>query len=240
MNGWDRIYEAFSERFFAPAFYIICVSVAFVTGFISHRNSKLGKVFLVYLAVDMIMFYLDNYIEFFSGISKKEAHFFVNTTNILISIIEIGVYLLFFRLILRNKRIKLFITLFQIIFPLLVISLFLMNSIESFKFISWLWLFDLIGTFELLILIVPAFVFYIELFSLAPKEILANKPTFWITTGIFLFSILSIPYYTISHYLFETKYRYVNAIAAPFFYLPLSFNYILLSRAFICKRPLTA
>jgi hypothetical protein len=238
MTGWEKWANFYQRIFYTPAVYISCVVIAIIAGFIFHRKSKLGKLFLLYLSLDLVIYILDVYVRNFSTLSGKEKGLFFDTTNVLICFTELNIYICFFEEISLYQKIRKLFPFFRLIF-LVTTFLYGINLIKLFRFIAPAKFADYIAVAEFLILLLPSFTYYIKLFSENPKEILLDRPSFWITTGILLFSILSIPFYLIGYYLFSYKYKYYTEISAVLFYVPLAINYILLSKAFLCRKPLT-
>ena len=45
--------------------------------------------------------------------------------------------------------------------------------------------------------------FYHKLFKIIPNKIITNEPSFWFVTGLFFYSCISIPFYTLHNYIKE-------------------------------------
>lgn len=238
MTGLERWANFYHRSFYLPAIYILCVIAALISGFIFHRKSKLGKLFLLYLFIDLIIYALDDYYRNFYRLTRASMDVFSTSTNVLVCLVELLVYLSYFQKISRHKKLKKLYSFFKLLLFLLVFIYGLM-LIPQFKFSSTTKITEYIAATEFLMLLIPSFVYYIDLFLKDTEEALFTRPSFWITTGIFLFIILSIPYYSINYYLLSNKYSHYNEITAVFFYVPLILNYFLLTKAFLCRRPLT-
>ena len=238
MNGWEEVIEYWQETFFVVPAYTLCVIIAAITGLIFHRKSKIGNLFLLYLSVDFTIVFLDDCLSLFLVWSKESKNIYRNITNVVICLVELNVYLYFFSEVIQSKKVKRSFAFLKAIFSTAMI-LFGINCFGALRFIPLRKFTQYIGAIEFLILLIPSFTFYSELFSNNSNEDILKRPSFWITTGIFLLSILSIPFYLIDYYLVINKFPYLNNFAALLFYTPLAFNYLLLSKAFLCKRVLT-
>jgi hypothetical protein len=239
MNSWEKIDDYWQRTFFMLPAYILCLIIAILTGLIFHRKTKLGWLFLLYLLLDLIILFLDGYVGYFLDWPRKNVAVFRSITNALIIFVELNVYLYFFSQVIKSQKIKKSLSLLKAAF-LIVIVLFGINCFHILRFIPINKFGHYIGALEFLILLLPSFVFYSELLSSNLKEDILKRPSFWITTGIFLLSILSIPFYLIDYYLTVNNLPYLDNFAGILFYTPLSFNYLLLSKAFVCKKVLTA
>lgn len=235
MNSWERFIQNLEEDYYVSVLYILLVIVAIIIGFIFHRRNNIGKIFLSYLFFDLSMFVLGAYIGYFSNVTHYLHGVVQQVTNTLICIVELNTYFFFFAIILKSRKIKTFLFWGRVFFSLLLIP-FAINLIESLRVIPVRKFSEYIGVIEFSLIVIPSMVYYKELFGKEPVERLANLPSFWITTGVFSMAVFSIPFYSIGYYLAANKhYEHITV----FFYLPLAINYILLSRGFICKNPLT-
>jgi len=238
MTEWEKWIKYYQRTFYLPAIYILCVITVIIVGLIFHRNNKSGRLFLIYLFLDSIIYSIDEYYRSFTKLSPQDRDLLITSTNVLVSFAELNAYLFFFGKILQHKKVRKLFLFFRLFFFLLIL-IYTINLIKGLRFTSMFKFAEYISTTEFLILLVPSLLYYIKLFSENSKEILMGRPSFWITTGIFLFIILSIPYYLINHYLLFNKYRYYSEVTIVFFYIPLILNYILLTKAFLCRKPLT-
>lgn len=190
----------------------------------------MGKLFLFYLLFDFAISIFDLFIVPSHGVVRKNIFFSI--TNAIIGLIELAVYYFFFFHILVNKKIKQALTLlFVILFILSLLYIFRgFDSLKvSFVFIGWL-----ISVIEFLFLLLPCFTFYLELFVRKPIIDLFERPSFWITTGIFFYAIISIPFYLVGNLSYKQA-----IIPALLYYAPIVLNLFFLTKAFLCQKPLT-
>jgi hypothetical protein len=238
-SGWYKEIQELHRNYYLPIVYILSVIIALILILLFHRRNKFGKLFAAYLTFDFIIFILDEYVANFSTMSGKTADLFVSITNAFISFFELILYIYFFKKILVNKKVKAFISAGQWIFILIFLT-YVANLFHAIKFTPWIKFSNLVTATELSLLLIPCFSFYFELLTKDSTEILVQRPTFWISTGVFVFSALSIPYYSLIYYLMKYDHEAFFKIAPVLFFIPLTLNYIFLSIAFLCKKPLTA
>lgn len=89
---------------------------------------------------------------------------------------------------------------------------------------------------EALYILLPCFSYFIQLFKTPPILELTNEPSFWVTSGLTLFFLLSLPMFYISKH-FETENLFVISNASIYIGYTIVFLFIL--RAYICKRKVT-
>ena len=205
-------------------------------GIIYVRFQKFGLLFLLYLLIDFSFFNVATYLQYFSNATLGEVKTFTNNTNILISFVELVIYYYYFKIILTSKRTKLTMSILCISFTTLVV-LYLTNRL-SFPGVSKTYLSYGISAIGLTFLTLPCISYYFQLLRTNSEIDLFNKPSFWIVSGIFFYSILSIPYYLLDNFFNTNKSNYRIMLSAILYYLPFTMNFIFLSKAFVCRRQL--
>jgi hypothetical protein len=89
---------------------------------------------------------------------------------------------------------------------------------------------------EALYILLPCFSYFIQLFKTPPILQLTNEPSFWVTSGLTIFFLLSLPMFYISKH-FETDNLSVISNSSIYFGYTLVFLFIL--RAYLCKPKVT-
>lgn len=236
MDGFDKLLTRWSDAFYGEPFLALCELTALIIGLIFIRSYRIGQFLLFYIISDFIILIIDLYLMAFSNNTRTEKNTFMGLTNALIAYIELSVYYYFFSKTLNSSRIKVFMKISFYFFTLIMI-LFLTN-IFQFTFTSQRYLSTSIGVVEFILIIPVCLTYYLELFD-NPSINLFQRPSFWITTGIFFYAVLSIPYYLIFDFLYSIKYLWFIQTSSLFFYIPFGINFLFLTRAFLCKKQLT-
>ena len=232
----DKLIENFSKYYYTPLLMLIVEATALVIAIIYIRKTKIGKVFIFYIAFDFCILIIDCFLMSYPGISQKFISYFQDTTNTLIAYIELLVYFYFFRKILEGNKIKKNLTRLVVIYSVVIIIFFT----TKFGFVTnrYGYIAYITGAIEFIFLLVPCVYYFLHLFKSNSLLRLTDRPSFWIVTGIFFFSLISIPYYLLSRYFFSTQYEF-RLFNAVFYYIPFTANFIFLIKAFSCKKPLT-
>ncbi len=231
-----NLFEYFKTNYFGPLLVILFEAVAITAGLKYARNDKIGIGLIFYLIIDLLIFVFGIYIMRFSELGQTEINRFIYKTNLLISVIELFAYYCFFSTILKNKKIIQILKFTIPVFILLVI-VFMITELKFWS-INYTYTSNLISVLGFILLILPCIVFYGHLLKTDSILGLFDRPSFWITTGIFFFCLTSIPFYLIDRYLSYNRYEFKKMLNLAFFYIPLSFNFIFLTRAFLCKKKL--
>ena len=236
MKGWEGLINEWQTHFFILPLYFLLSLLALVICIIYHRKEKIGVLFITYLLFDLIVYLNDDYRKYFSHYTSKETLVLISLSNGLIYIIEFFVYSFFFLSVLKYKTSKRIVKIFLLLFGVATIYYlgvaFQPSSIHIRK------LSNFFSSLEYLFLTTMSLLYYFELFSLAPKDDILKKPSFWITNGIFIMCLISLPYILIDFTLAFNK-KFNRILVVFFFYMPICFNSIFLTKALLCKKPLS-
>ena len=213
--------------------------LALIIAIVYGRKYKTGRFFVFYIAFDILVFCIDTTLNSLTTVSFKSFQYFVIYSNSLISMVELYAYFYFFHSVFQSKKIRISILILSVIYLLLII----IYSISGFSFLFHSARFDyasyLLGAIEFIFLIPFCFIYFNKLISTSSKLKILERPSFWITTGIFFFSLISIPYYLLYVYIFKAYKPYSTVFSAALYYTPFVINFIFLIKAFLCRKPLT-
>ncbi len=237
MSGWEKMFESWHERYYDEPFMFVCELTAIILGLIFQRKSRVGQFFIFYAILDILILVFDIYLSSFSRLTGKEFNNSLLISNCFSFLGEIIAYFFFFELTLKNKLIKQSISVLRVIFIILVVA-HLLNVFVLHRPITGNDMYYL-GVVELLFLIVPCLFYFAELFSKPSVKGLFQRPSFWITTGVFFYAFISIPMYFIIDYLLKSKYQYYDEITWLLFSFPFGISFLFLSKAFTLKTELT-
>jgi len=233
----ERLIEYLQERYYLELIMFLTELTALVIGCIYVRKNRVGQFFIFYIAFDLGIWITGFYLDINQDLSKKSISNFVDYTNTLVAFAELLIYYYFFSKVLSGIRIRNLIKLLTVFYSLLVI----IYITTKFSFFTSRigYLSNLMGVIEFLFLLPPCFVFFYQLITNRSRLKLFERPSFWIITGIFLYSLLSIPFYLVDRYIFINNLDIKKIIGSVFFYVPFTLNFAFLSKAFLCKRTLT-
>ncbi len=208
-----------------------------IIGLLYVRKEKSGRLFIAYIAFDFCILLAVLYMETNLRISRKFYSYFQFTSNTLVAYVELLVYFYFFKKILKGNRINILLTRLSVIYSIIII-IFLATKfgidITRYSYIAYM-----TGAIEFVFMLVPCVYYFLHLFKVNSPLPLTNRPSFWIVTGIFFFSLISIPYYLLNRYFFSTQNELRYLFNAVLYFIPFTANFIFLIKAFLCKKPLT-
>lgn len=210
--------------------------LAIVIGIIYVRKQKIGLFFLFYLGFDFLVLNVDIFLISFLERTDKLTSEFVVISNSLISAVELFIYNYFFYKVIQNKRIR-----FVLKFTSFSFTLFLLLTLLNVHF-GQLWnkgySTQILSSIGFIFLLIPCTVYYFEIMNKKSGVNLFDRPSFWITSGIFFYAVISIPYYLVDMYFLRNRYEYSTALSIALFIIPFSINFLFLIKAFLCRKSL--
>jgi len=215
----------------------VAETIALIMAIIYLRKTKVGRGFIYYIGFDYLVLLLGMAQLLYKDLDLTFQHLFVRITNPLIATIELLTYYFFFSKLLLSKKVKELMKILSIIFVLIVVA----YNITRAPFLKGVdkYIADAIGSLEFIFLLPPAVQYYFQLLNTTSEINLFDRPSFWIVTGIFLYSLISIPYYLLQTYLVSNFTQFSFALEAAFYFMPFTLNFIFLIRGILCKKPLT-
>ncbi len=237
MSGFQKLISLFEREYYSGLLLIIIEIIALVIGLKLIKDQKLGRLFLFYLLVDLIIILSDYLLLAFSNKSIYEIRFFIHLTNVLISLIELFVYSYFFIKVLNNPYFTIF---FRVSFAIFLF-IFIIYLLTQFKFLNFntRYTSSLITVLGFTILIPGCIKYYRNIILNKSNYDLFERPSFWVTTGFFFYSIISIPFNLMFNYIIYTESSYRFIFSALLYNIPFALNFIFLIKSFSCRQPLT-
>jgi hypothetical protein len=237
MSGWEKMLESWHRKYYDSPFMFVCELIAIILGLIYQRKNKIGQFFICYTIIDILILILNNYLQNFLNFTNKELDNSLLITNTFSFLGEILAFLFFFQCTLQGKLIKRLIPVLRNTFIILATS----HLLNIFLFHRALTSNDMyyLGAIEFFFLMIPCLFYFAELFTKPSAKGLFKRPSFWITTGIFFYTFVSIPYYFIVEYLSKSGYQYYYELSVLLFSIPYGITFLFLSKAFTLKTELT-
>lgn len=153
-------------------------------------------------------------------------NYFLKITIVCFLVVEIIVVYHFFyhnpvlskitKLILPFALLSFFILLWQIVYPNIRRKVLISDTYFA----------------EALFILFPCFSYFFQLLKIPPTLSLTNEPSFWVTAGLMIYFLLSLPMFFIPKY-FETPNLY--EISSTSTYIGYTIIFLFLSRAYLCN-----
>lgn len=240
-NFLDKLFNQWEKLYFTAFLWFVCAIFAFIAGLKNYQKEIVYKSFLLYaLSNILLMTVTYDFLIIYFNINSIERHILGETTNILFALIEMSVFLLFFKRAFNNKAITKTITVVWFGFTVLClydIYKFIFtkqqpNSIHNLGYFT--------VVVELMISSLLCLLYFYNILSSQTKTEtdLATSPSFWITSGLFFYCIISLPTLLIGTKLILLNPR-LHYIMGAVHYTSISILLLCILKAFQCKKILT-
>jgi hypothetical protein len=237
MFDWSRFFVSFTEAYYTVLIMFVVELIALVIAIIYGRRSKIGRVFIFYIAFDFSILIAGNILAGIPGISSRNYSLFINYADLIIELVELSVYYYLFYYILPNKKIRIALISLALLYGVFVI-IYLFNGLTFFPN-RHIYIANVLSVFAFIFLLPFCLLYFHYLLSNTSNIGLFERPSFWVVTGIFFYAFISIPFYLLDSYIKKSSPELLHILAAIFFYVPFTLNFVFLIRAFLCKKPLT-
>jgi hypothetical protein len=229
--------EYYKEIYFTELIMLFFDVVIIVLCALHYKRFKTTTLFLYYALFDLIVLLINDSFKLFPWNNAIGRAHFISILNSLISLIELIVYTQFFKSILKARVVPQMVLLVQITFCS-IYGGFLLEV--TYGFISKLRMTTyIISVLEFLMLLPFCLVYFFQILQTPAIMPLSKRPSFYIVTGIFTFSVISIPYYLLDPLLTGIQMKYRALYGTLLYELPFIMNLGFLIRSFKCKSPVT-
>lgn len=234
----NKMIDHWGESFFTEPLLIGTFTFCLIIGCCNHCAEKERFFFLFYFFVGVMLFVIESPIESLHVLTGKRMVVFSETFNTIFELAEFIAFYHFFKECLKNNRFKKIPTVLLtslliivgIFFTRLFFPTYTVDYIRKYSFF--------INAIEFLFLTVMCLAYFYQLFTVVPKNNLLQRPSFFITTSTFFYSILLIPFFIIAWDMRKMERSAFRILFACHFFL-LTIMLLALSKAFLCKKPIT-
>lgn len=222
--------------FYANLFTLSCQLIAIFISMFLLKKQKLAVLFLIYSSAAFSLFIINEALLS----PKKKGYFFVEESgNIVFALIEYILFFIYFRHIIFSVIAKRIMNFFLVFLIISIFAYFLYcidksppdNVIIKFS--------DFLISSELIFLAGFCLVYYFESFHKKNIARLRTIPSFWIVTGLFLYSVLIAPFFMITEEMIKTNKEFYH-IAFAVHFISFGFFFLAISKALLMKKSLTA
>jgi len=234
----EKIYDRWKISFFTEALLVALLIITLCIALRFRKKHEVLKLFPVYISALLLVF-LSIYIWLLFPdveIYIVSTFNFINYIDYFFILVELFVFSNFFYLSISGKKIKKIILRLTLLFiPYFLIELY---NDKYFPGSISEWSQSRVYTVESLILLIPCFVYFYELFKKPPVLNLKNEPSFWIVIGWTFFATCTLPYSLLENHLRKNHSSLMTQFYSVFyiFYILLLITII---RAYLCKKEYT-
>lgn len=236
----DKIIERSSLVYFTDLIWFCATLLAIYIGIKNFKKETSFFLFQTYLFIAFLLTIWIHGIKLFVPMSKINKSIIQENCNITFSFIEITAVLYFFRAIQNSKKGKKIITAIWVISVLATILAAAYMNIDSTSNYNNQKYSLIITNLSFVISILLSLNYFYRLLTNRLSHIgpLTNSPSFWITSGLFFYSIVSLPALLLSPNFFISN-KDLYHILFGIHYISITIFFLCIAKAFLCKTPLT-
>ena len=234
---FEKLFSNWSELYFTAPFACIMSLIAIILGIKNYCKDKVYTLFILYAVCCFVLFSSVDIVRITLHLSTRNWSIFTETSNTLFELIELFVFYYFFLNIIKSNFVQLIMKLSFVIFLIFVILFFIKISDDNLTRNEVIRLSTLIGSIKFFMMLLPIFTYFFELVGGDPIKDILYSPSLWITSGLFLYCLATLPFLLISDSLGESN-RSLYLFMFSIHYLSLSFLLLTIIKAFTCRKPL--
>ncbi len=238
MDNWElKHFIAVMERtlFLEPVIIILSLYLLHIV-IKQTKKQQFSYLFLIYSLACLLIFLVSPIQRFYFPLGGRGVSVFIESLNSVFVVTELLVFGIYFIKILDSKKarnsVKILICLFVVVtilfFSKLVNPSFGTGEIQRAS--------AGLNIIEFGILLVAIFSYFIQLFTKPPTLILIQSPSFWISSGLFIYILVSLPMLLFSVHSFLERDLYY--LVFVFHYTALALLLLILSKALLCRYPI--
>lgn len=234
----ERLVSFWRRSLFVEPFVVLSFTFCFIIGLIYHYKNKERLFFIVYFFSGLILFIQNTIIIVCQILTGKQLTMHQEAANTFFELTEFLAFYYFFKKCLQNNNFKKYL---KISLWVLLTSIFIFYAglgFPSYKTENIQAHSLFINVIEFFFLFIMCLAYFRELFTDAPTKNLFKRPSFLIVTATFFYTILMIPFFLIANDVLLNATALYNILFACH-YILLMILLFSLSKAFLCKMPIT-
>jgi len=171
-------------------------------------------------------------------IGKKMVILF-EISNTLFELAEFIAFYYFFKKCLQNKKFQKIFRIFFIVLVLSIVTFFTRLTFPNYTIYNIRKHSLIINVIEFYFILAMCLAYFYELLTDVPEMNLLKRPSFFIVTSTFFYTALFIPFFVLADDILHTTGKSFYFILFAWHYLLLTIVLLSISKAFLCKTPIT-
>ena len=234
---FEKLFSDWSKVYFTEPVACIISLIAIILGIKNYRKDNIYNLFILYVISCFILLSFVDIVRIALHLPAKNRSIFTETGNTLFELTELFVFYYFFLTIIKSNFVQLIMKLCFVVFLVFVFLFFIKITDQSITKTEVVRLSTLIGSIKFFMMLIPIFTYFFELVGSDPTKYILYSHSLWITSGLFLYCLATLPFLLISDSLVKSN-RSLYLLMFSIHFLSLSFLLLTIIKAFTCRRPL--
>ena len=235
-NFFERLFLDWSDVYYTEPLTCFISLIAMVLGLRNYRKEKCYTSFILYAFSCFLLLSVTDVFRTLTPSTRNKVAI-IELGNTLFEFIELLIFYYFFFSIIKSNFSRLLMKVSFVVFLFFIIIFFIKITDQDFGKNQILRFSTLIGSIKLYLLLIPIFTYFFEIFQNDPTKDIFHSPSLWITTGLFLYCLATLPFLLISDSLLKLD-NSLYLLMFSIHFLSLSFLFLTIIKAFICKNPI--
>ena len=225
---WSRVY-------YTTPMVIFCSFLAIFFGIKYYQKEKTYIFFILYSIITFLLFLPVKIFVIMLLPPSRNKTAILHTGNTLFELIEFFVFYYFFQQIIKSNFARSVMKLSLISLLSLSILFIVKISDQNFSKEQIIRLSTFIWSVKFFLLLVPILAYFFEIFRTDPLKDISQSPSLWIISGLFFYTLATLPFILISEFLFESD-KPLYYLMFSIHFLSLSFLFLTIIKAFTCRK----
>ena len=238
MEWLHKIFEHWENYYFTEPFEIVCLTIALATGIAFVKKDSVSIFFIIYTVIGLASILFLLFVSLFSDFKPLQKSVYTSISNLIVSYIELAAFMMFFYHVLKIKKIRHFIRVSFTLCSFLNIIVLLQVVYFNMSYIQFRNYSNSFIALQLIPLLFLCLCYYYQILNSKPSESLLHRPSFWITTSLFFYILLLVPF-ILAYEELRPNHLFLLRIFFSIHYFVFGTIFIALSNGFICKKPIT-
>ena len=234
----EKIITHWRHNYFTEPILISVFIFCFIIAMVFRYKETARGFFLLYFFFGILLFVVMNPVDFLRVITGKKLAVLSEISNTSFELIEFTAFYYFFRKSLQNKKHQKLSKIFLISLSTIVGLFFLALTLPGYTIDSIRRHSFFINVIELFFLAFLCLAYFYELFTDIPKINLIQRPTFFIISSTFFYSVLLIPFFLLAHDMLKMDRQFYDVLFACH-YIILTIMLLAISKALLSRKPIT-
>jgi hypothetical protein len=233
-----KLMAYYKADFFTEPVVLLTFVISFAIGLLYNHREKERIFFALYFFAGVVLFVLASPIQAVLKVAGWKVDVFNEVANTGFEIVEFIAFQHFFKKCFRHENLRRISDIFLIVLTIICLTFFTAIASHGYSKETLREHSFLINVIEFFFLSFLCLAYFYELFTEPPKINLLERPSFFITTSVFFYSVLLIPFFIIARALWREEHA-IFFVLFSCHYLLLTIVLITISKAFLCRKPIT-
>jgi hypothetical protein len=234
----EKLTVHWRRYFFIEPILILILISCFIVGLFNINREKERLFFVLYFFVGTLMFIVFTTLTVVHAMSGRKWAITIEFGNTIFELVEFFAFYQFFKKSLPGKRYDKGLIACLICFCFVVGIFFAGSMFPSYQTEDIRKHSLFINVIELFFIFCMCLTYYYDLFTAVPRVMLIKRPSFFITTSTFFYSVLLIPFLILARDIMITNVLFYHILFAVHLFL-LIIVLLTILRAFLLRIPIT-